>query len=112
MGSADPVAMSDRGQALNVRTEHASERARLGLAQLRELGSDVRDRAMVLTDLRPARGALGTCSVSVLAQRLSKGRDTLRLCRVLVHLRSKQLAQRLGTMLREAHDRVIPAGIA
>ena len=46
---ADPVAVGDRGQSLDVRTEDAFERARLGLAQLWELGGDVRDRAVVLT---------------------------------------------------------------
>ena len=48
---ADPVAVGDRGQSLDVRAEHLLERARLGLAQLRELGRDVRDRAVVLADL-------------------------------------------------------------
>jgi len=36
---------------LHVDAEHVGERRRLGLAQLRELGRDVRHRAVVLTQL-------------------------------------------------------------
>src|SRR6516164_3769493 len=48
---ADPVAVRDRGQALHGGAEQPGERLGLRLAQLRELGRDVRDRAMVLAEL-------------------------------------------------------------
>ena len=45
------VAVGDGGQTLDVGAEQLGERGRLGLAQLRELGRDVRDRAVVLAEL-------------------------------------------------------------
>ena len=65
---ADPVAVSDRGQALNVRTEYPAQELSLGFAQLREVGGHVRHRAMVLADLyaQLARtGVLGRGCVAV-----------------------------------------------
>ena len=57
---ADPVAVGDGRQSLDVGAQHLLERPGLGLAQLRELGRDVRDRAVVLADLDAgARRALG-----------------------------------------------------
>jgi hypothetical protein len=73
MGRADPVAVGDRGQSLDVRTEHALESPGLGFAQLGELGGDVRDRAVVLADLHSCPGVLGRGSVSVRAERLGEG---------------------------------------
>src|SRR5579863_6884002 len=48
---ADPVAVRDGRQPLHRRAEQPAERFRLRLAQLGELGRDVRDRAVVLADL-------------------------------------------------------------
>ena len=45
------VAARDGGQALHVRAEQLGERRGLGLAQLRELGRHVGDRAVVLAEL-------------------------------------------------------------
>src|ERR1700722_19953530 len=47
----DPVAVRDGRQPLHRRAEQPAERFRLRLAQFRELGRDVRDRAVVLADL-------------------------------------------------------------
>jgi hypothetical protein len=51
VGGAGRVATGDRRQPLHVGTEQVGEDRRLGLAQLRELGGDVRNRAVVLTQL-------------------------------------------------------------
>ncbi len=63
MGGADSVAVGDRGQALDVGAEQPLEGPGLGLAQLGELGGDVRHRAVVLADLQtggdPGRRARG-----------------------------------------------------
>lgn len=52
MGRAYRVAAGNGGQPLDVDTEQVSEGRCLGLAQLRKLRGDVRDRAMVLAQLR------------------------------------------------------------
>src|SRR5215469_14522605 len=54
VGGADPVAVRDRGQPLDRRAEQPAERLGLRLAQLRELGRDMRDRTVMLADLRSA----------------------------------------------------------
>jgi len=43
--------MGDRGQPLDVRSEHALEGTGFGLTQLGELGGNVSHRAVVLADL-------------------------------------------------------------
>ena len=53
VGGADAVAVGDGGQSLDMRAEQAGEDLGLGLAQLRELLGDVRDRAVVLAQLLP-----------------------------------------------------------
>ncbi len=45
------VAVRNRGEALDVRTEEPHKHLRLGLTQLREIRRDMRDRAVVLADL-------------------------------------------------------------
>jgi hypothetical protein len=67
--------VGDGRQPLNVRAEHALEGSRLGLAQLRELGGDVRNWAVVLTQLHAGAGVLGTGSVSLAGQRHGQGFD-------------------------------------
>ena len=57
-GRADPVAVGDRGQALHVAAEDVADGLRLGLAQLRELVGDVRDRAVLLAQLLGAVDAV------------------------------------------------------
>jgi hypothetical protein len=58
MRGADPVTMSDRGEALHGSSEQAAERLGLRLAKLGILGRHVGDRAMVLTELfSPAGGS-------------------------------------------------------
>ncbi len=47
------VAVADGGQPLNVRAEQSGEHLGLRLAQLGELGGDVRNRAVVLAQLLP-----------------------------------------------------------
>ena len=51
MCGADTVAVGDGGQPLDVPAEQASEDLGLGLAELGELGRDVRDRTVVLAEL-------------------------------------------------------------
>src|SRR5580704_4003747 len=48
---ADAIAVRDRSEPLHRRAEQPAERFGFGLAQLRELGRHVRDRAMVLAEL-------------------------------------------------------------
>ena len=67
--------MGDGRQPLNVRAEHPLEGPRLGLAQLRELGGDVRNWAVVLAQLHAGAGVLGTGSVSLPGQRHGQGFD-------------------------------------
>ena len=67
--------MGDGRQPLNIRAEHPLEGARLGLAQLRELGGDVRNWAVVLAQLHAGAGVLGTGSVSLPGQRHGQGFD-------------------------------------
>ena len=52
-GGADPVAVGDGGQPLDVAAEDPADRLGLGLAQLRELVGDVGDRAVLLAQLLP-----------------------------------------------------------
>src|SRR3984885_7510534 len=52
---ADPVAVRDRSQALHRRAQQPAERLGLRLAQLRELGRHVRDRAVMLAQLLAGR---------------------------------------------------------
>src|SRR3712207_6353858 len=59
---ADPVAVGDRGQTLDVRTDQARDHLRLGLAQLGELDGHVGHRAVVLAELAAGgdRGRAGS----------------------------------------------------
>ena len=59
MRGADPVAAGDRGQALHRGAEEAAERFGLGLAELRELGGHVGDRAVVLAEFLALRQTAG-----------------------------------------------------
>ena len=61
--------MGNGRQPLNIRAEHPLEGPRLGLAQLRELGGDVGNWAVMLTQLHAGTGVLGTGSVSLAGQR-------------------------------------------
>jgi len=79
---ADPVAVRDRGQPLHGGAEQPAERLGFRLAQLRELGRHVRDRAVVLAQLlaghapdrgRWARGGGVTVGGQRLGQRLDPG---------------------------------------
>ena len=72
VGGADTVAVGDGGQSLDVAAEQPGEHLGLGLAQLRELGRDVRDRAVVLAELVADGRAAHRGSVAVLAQRLGQ----------------------------------------
>ena len=67
--------MGDGRQPLNVRAEYALEGPRLRLAQLWELGGDVRNWAVVLAQLHAGAGVLGTGSVSLAGQRHGQGFD-------------------------------------
>jgi hypothetical protein len=54
VGRTHPVAVGDRGEALYVGAHQSGDHLRLRLAELRELGCDLGDRAVVLAEL-PAR---------------------------------------------------------
>lgn len=69
MGGAHPVTVGDSGQPLHVHTQEPGEHLGLGLAQLRELGGDVADRAVVLTDLVARADRLHRRSVSLGVER-------------------------------------------
>ena len=64
--------MGDGGDPLDMVTEHSSKRLGLGFAQLRELLGDVRDRAVMLTNLCAAGCRLSACRKSQLTQCLRK----------------------------------------
>jgi hypothetical protein len=51
---ADAVAVRDRSEPLHGRSQQPAESLGFGLAQLRELGRHVRDRAVVLAELLAA----------------------------------------------------------
>src|SRR5204863_1213573 len=78
---ADAVAVRDRSEPLHRRAEQPAERLGFRLAELRELGRHVRDRAVVLAELLAAaavpycgRGARGR-GVAVGGQRLGQRLD-------------------------------------
>src|SRR5215469_4380168 len=80
---ADPIAMSDGREALHGGTEQAAECLRLRLAELWVLGSDVRNRAVVLTELvTPAGARSAACRgrVAVCRQRRGQRLDPLVWC--------------------------------
>ena len=72
VGGADTVAVGDGGESLDVPAEQSGEDLGLGLAQLRELGRDVRDRAVVLAQLVADRRGRDRRGVAVVAQRLGQ----------------------------------------
>lgn len=76
MGRAYAVAVRDRGEPLDVRTEEPDEHLRLGLAQLREICCHVRDRAVVLADLNSGAGLLRRRGVAVGRERRSQSSRT------------------------------------
>ena len=61
--------MGDSRQPLHVRAEQPAERFCLGLAQLRKVGGNVGDRAMVLAHLHASTGLLGGSGVAVGTER-------------------------------------------
>jgi len=96
---ADAVAMRDRRQPLDVSAQQPAERLGLGLAELREVGRHVRDRAMVLADLHARAGLLDRGRVSVGAQRRRQPRWSIfglgrREHRAVARLRRRQPAAR------------------
>ena len=66
---ADPVAVGDRGQPLDVGAHEPADHRGLGLAQLGELGRDVRHRAVVLAQLPAAGDRRGRGSVALGGER-------------------------------------------
>ncbi len=69
---AHAVAVRDGGQALDVRADELGDRLRFGLAQLRELGRHVRDRAVVLAELAARGDHRSRCSVTLGGERRSE----------------------------------------
>ena len=65
MCGADAVAVGDRGQPLHVGADEPADHRGLRLAQLQELGGDVRHRAVVLAQLPPPRRRRGRGSVAL-----------------------------------------------
>ena len=72
VGCADPVAVGDRGQSLDVSPEQPGEHLGLCFAQLRELCGHVRNRAVVLAELVTDRRLQHRRGVAVLGERSSK----------------------------------------
>ena len=74
--SADVVTVADRGQALNVGAQQSGKSLCLGLAQLRKLGRDVGDRAVMLAQLLPyaSGGSVRGSGVTICGQCLSENR--------------------------------------
>lgn len=79
-GGADVIALGQGGQALDVDAEESAEGIGLGLAQLRELRSDVLDRAVPLAELDTDGAVLvdrtGAGSVALDAQGVDEGPHT------------------------------------
>ena len=71
-GGADPVAVGDRGQPLDVAAEDQADRLGLGLAQLRELVGHVGDRAVLLAQLLPDRAVAHRRGVPLVGEHLSQ----------------------------------------
>ena len=65
MRRTNAVAVRDRGQPLHVRAQHSAKHLGLGLAQLREIGGHMRDRAMVLAHLHARAGLVRRRGVSI-----------------------------------------------
>ena len=72
MGRTYAVAVRDGGEPLDVRAQEPDEHLCLGLAQLREICCDVRDRAVVLADLDTGAGLLRGRGVAVGRERRSQ----------------------------------------
>ncbi len=111
MRGADPVAVGDRGQPLNVCAEHSFESTGLGLTQFRELGSDMRDRTVMLAHLHACASGFGRGSVSLLGQR---GGETLSALGngCAVDRRGDRLLERARTTHRECAHCVVAAAVA
>jgi hypothetical protein len=77
VGGADRVSAGDGGQPLDVGAQQPLERPCFCLAQLRELGRDVRDRAVVLAELAAGADLVGRRSVALAGQRLGQRLDLL-----------------------------------
>jgi hypothetical protein len=99
--------MGDRGQALNVGTEHPFERASLGRTQFWELGRNVRNRAVVLAELHTSRGSLRGRSVSVRGEGLGQRLGAFGVRGTRVDVGGQRFGQRLGPVLGEGHDGVL-----
>lgn len=118
MRGAHTVAVGDGGKSLDVRAEHLLERTSFCLAQLRELGRDMRDRAVVLTDLHARHtdaglpGGLCRRSVAMGRERPSEGFGAGGERRIGIDALGQPGSEALGAMLGESHHGLLPAGLA
>ena len=108
MGGADRVTAGDGGQPLHVGAQQPFECAGLGLAQLLELGRDVRDRAVVLAELPAGADAVGRGSVALAGQRQGQRLD---LAIGGADLDAVALLDAADAALGEVGDRLLPAGL-
>jgi hypothetical protein len=105
--------VGDRRQPHHVRSEQPLKRQGLGLAQLRELLGNMRDRAVVLADLDGTALASNRGSrVSLLGQHCHQGVDSITDVGDRVEIILEVLGPDAGTVPRELGDPVgadIPA---
>jgi hypothetical protein len=102
--------MSDGRQPLHMSAEESPEHFGLGLAQLRKVGGDVRDRAMMLADLHASARPLRRRRVSVGAQDLcqfSRPPISWRVCQC----GGIPLLDKLDPLACEARDRSVAVGV-
>ena len=112
MRRADSIATSDGREPLDGNVEQTREDLSLGLAQLRELGSDVRDRTMMLTQLRATIGAgrAGRCGEAIAGQRLrQRGYAFRRTGGEIGDVTHVTRRHCLDARPREGHHRVLPS---
>jgi hypothetical protein len=106
--------MGDRGQSLYISPEDPFKCPGLGFAQLRELGSDVRHRAVVLTNLhaRPSNwGVFSTGSEPLDAQCVREGRHSVKGA-VASDLGIHRVGQGRSAVLGEGNDGLLAPGLA
>lgn len=112
MRRADSIPTSDGREPLDGNVEQTREDLGLGLAQLRELGSDVRDRTMMLTQLRATVGAgrAGRRGETIAGQRLRQRGDAFRRTGGEIgDVTFVARRHRLDARSREGNHRVLPS---
>lgn len=111
VGRAHGVATGDRRQPLYVRSEQVGERRGLGLTQLWELGGDMRDRAVMLAQLRARSHIAGRGGVTLLGQRESQRFRPLRRLRSGGHRLAVRIDHRGHPAPGERADRLLTTAL-